>query len=76
MCAAFSDLNAVRSVLSGNNEIEAKLKQQIQQRMGEASKAVFDNGEVTWKRSKDSVVLDVPELLINHPEFLKTLSLG
>jgi predicted phage-related endonuclease len=71
MCAAFSDLNAVRSVLSGNNEIEAKLKQQIQQRMGEASKAVFDNGEVTWKRSKDSVVLDVPELLINHPEFLK-----
>jgi putative phage-type endonuclease len=71
MCAAFSDLNAVRSVLSGNNEIEAKLKQQIQQRMGEASKAVFDNGEVTWKRSKDSVVLDIPELLINHPEFLK-----
>jgi putative phage-type endonuclease len=71
MCAAFADLNAVRSVLSSNNETEALLKQMIQQRMGDASKAVFDSGEVTWKRSKDGVVLDTDKLLVAQPDLLQ-----
>ena len=71
MCAAFADLNAVRSVLSSNNETEALLKQKIQQRMGNATKAVFDTGEVTWKKSKDSVVLDTDKLLANQPDILQ-----
>ena len=71
MCAAFADLNAVRSVLACNNETEALLKQKIQQRMGDATKAVFDSGEVSWKRSRDSVVLDTDELLADQPELLE-----
>ncbi len=71
MCAAFADLNAVRSVLSSNNETEAQLKQRIQQRMGDASQAVFDSGTVSWKRSKDSVVLDTDKLLANQPDLLQ-----
>ena len=71
MCAAFADLNAVRSVLSSNNETEALLKQKIQQRMGDASQAVFDSGTVSWKRSKDSVVLDTDKLLAAQPDLLQ-----
>jgi putative phage-type endonuclease len=71
MNAAFADLLAVRAVVTENEKTESQLKQTIQQRMGDASKATFENGEVSWRRSKDSVVLDVPELLIDHPEFLK-----
>jgi len=41
---------------------EAQLKQRIQQRMHAASKATFDAGTVSWKRSKDSVGLDIAPL--------------
>lgn len=71
MGAAFADLLAVREVLSELEKSESQLKQKIQQRMGDASKATFENGEVSWKRSKDSVVLDVPMLLIDQPQLLK-----
>ncbi len=71
MVAAFADLLAVREVLYEQEKSEAQLKQKIQQRMGNASKATFENGEVSWKRSKDSVVLDVPKLLIDQPQLLK-----
>jgi hypothetical protein len=39
--------------------------------MGDVSKARFEIGEVSWKRSKDSVALDAPELMIDQPELLK-----
>lgn len=67
MSAVFSDLLAIRQVLATNVELEAQLKQRIQQRMGDASKAVFETGDVTWKRSKDANVLDVERLLLDHP---------
>lgn len=75
MCAAFADLNAVRSALSCHNETEALLKHQIQQRMGNASRAVFDSGTVSWKRSKDSVVLDADKLLASQPDLLQSYPL-
>ena len=40
-------------------------------RLGDATKAIFDSGEVTWKRSKDSVVLDTDKLLVNQPDLLQ-----
>ncbi len=49
---------------------EDLLKQRIQQRMGDCSKALFATGSVSWKRSKGSVGLDVPTLLLNNPELL------
>ena len=53
MCAAFADLISVRASMAEQEKLEATLKQSIQQRMGNASKAVFEGGEVSWKRSKD-----------------------
>lgn len=70
LAGAFSDLLAVRQKLADVVELESQLKQRIQQRMGDASRAVFECGEVSWKRSKDSVTLDTARLLKEQPELL------
>jgi len=72
MANTLHDLLAVRISLAEAEKLEAQLKQKIQQRMGEASKATFgDAAEITWKKSKDSLVLDVAKLLSDKPELLK-----
>ena len=68
MSAVFSDLLAVRQTLATQTALEAQLKQSIQQRMGDATKAVFDNGEVSWKRSKDGTTLDTTRLEKEQPQ--------
>ena len=68
MSAAFSDLAAVRQVLSQHLGLEAKLKQRIQQRMGDASRALFEGGEISWKRARDSKGFDLGRLLLDRPE--------
>jgi predicted phage-related endonuclease len=76
MSAAFSDLLAVRQVIATHEELEAQLKQRIQQRMGEASQALFEGGDVSWKRSKDSLVLDTGRLLKEQPQLLEQYALA
>lgn len=76
MSAAFSDLLAVRQVIAAHNALEAQLKQRIQQRMGEASQALFEGGDVSWKRSKDSLVLDTVRLLKEQPQLLEQYALA
>jgi len=68
MSGAFSDLVAVRELLARTEAQEAQLRQRIQQRLGEASTARFDAGEVRWKRSKDGTTLDADRLIADHPE--------
>jgi putative phage-type endonuclease len=75
MSAAFSDLVAVRRVLKEHLELEAKLKQRIQQRMGEATKAVFEGGYISWKRAKDGNSFDLARLLRDRPELAVTYAL-
>ena len=67
MSAAFDELQAVRASLEVQSKREAELKQQLQQAMGDASRALFANGAVSWRKAKDSVVLDVPRLLKESP---------
>ena len=71
MSAAFSDLLAVRQLLTQNSQLEAQLKQRIQQCMGEASKAMFDWGHVSWKRSKDGFCLDIDQLVKDQPDLVQ-----
>ena len=71
MGAVFSDLLAVREVLATNTALEAQLKQAIQQRMGDSSRAVFENGEVSFKRSRDGTQLDTARLAKEQPEIVK-----
>jgi putative phage-type endonuclease len=76
MSAVFSDLLAVRQSLATQVQREAQLKQRIQQRMGDATKALFDAGDVSWKRSKDGAGLDVDKLLKAQPELLQAFPLA
>lgn len=71
MGAVFSDLLAVREVLATNTALEAQFKQAIQQRMGDSSRAVFENGEVSFKRSRDGTQLDTARLAKEQPEIVK-----
>ena len=75
MSGVFSDLLAVREVITTQTALESQLKQRIQQRMGEATRAVFEIGEVSWKRSKDGTSLDTTQLLKDHPEMAQTYAM-
>jgi putative phage-type endonuclease len=75
LSAAFSDLITVRHVLTENLKREADLKQRIQQQMGNASKAVFESGHVSWKRSKDGNGFDLARLLQDRPELAAQYSI-
>lgn len=75
MSQAFWDLLGVRQALEIKLRAEAQLKQRIQQRMGEASRAIFKHGEVTWRRSKDASALDAARLLAEQPDIVKAYQL-
>jgi len=71
LSATFADLVQVRLSLQDLETQEAKFKQALQQAMGDASKAVFETGSVTWKKAKDSQVLDTKRLLQDQPTLLE-----
>jgi len=66
----FEDWLAVRAKLEQLQAQESQCKQTLQQAMGEATKAVFEAGAVSWKKAKDSVTLDTAALLKAQPELL------
>ena len=68
LSACFADLIAVRQSIAEQEKLEAQLKQTLQQAMGDASRADFETGSVTWKKSKDSVVMDMTRLLKDQPD--------
>jgi len=68
LSATFADWLSVRQTLAETEQLEAQLKQTLQQAMGSASKALFETGTVTWKKAKDAEGLDVARLLADQPE--------
>lgn len=69
LSSVFADLVAVRAEIETRQTLEAQFKQTIQQAMGDATRAVFETGSVSFKRSKDSSSVDLERLLADHPEF-------
>ncbi|MPV67660.1 YqaJ viral recombinase family protein [Burkholderia sp. BE17] len=69
LSSVFADLVAVRAEIETRQQLEAQFKQTIQQAMGDAIRAVFETGTVSFKRSKDSSGVDLARLLADHPEF-------
>jgi putative phage-type endonuclease len=63
-----SDLRALRSELDAKGRQAEGLKQALQEAMGDASRAVFATGEVTFKRAKDGTQLDTRRLAQEHPD--------
>jgi putative phage-type endonuclease len=52
LCQVFTDLLVAREEVSRAEQMEAERKQTIQQKMGEASKVIFPDAVVSWKRNK------------------------
>ena len=65
---AFTSLASLRVELEEKEAQAEKLKQTIQQAMGDASRALFAEGEVTFKRSKDGTSFDAKRLATDHPD--------
>lgn len=68
LSSTFADLVSVRQTIADAEKLEALLKQSLQQAMGTASRAVFETGEVTWKKAKDSLGFDLATLLKDQPD--------
>lgn len=64
---AFDTLAGLRGELETKQAQAEQLKQTIQQAMGDASKARFANGVVTFKRAKDGTTVDTKRLAADHP---------
>ena len=67
LTAAYIELKVVRQSIAEKETREAQLKQMLQQAMGDASRAEFSHGFISWKKSKDSTVLDVENMLKDKP---------
>jgi len=71
MCHTFSDLVNLRADITNREELESLLKQRIIQRMGDASRANFQTGSVSFKKSKNSSGIDLEKLLKDQPGLIK-----
>ena len=67
LTAAYIELKALRQSIADKEKREAELKQMLQQAMGDASRAEFTNGYISWRKAKDSVGFDVTRLLKERP---------
>jgi len=67
LTAAYVELKALRQFIDKKHAREAQLKQMLQQAMGEATRAEFANGYVSWRKAKDSIGFDVARLLRDRP---------
>lgn len=70
LSATFADLVNLRADIKAREEQAEKLKQTLQQAMGDATEARFETGRVLFKRSQDSTVLNTDLQLLNHPELV------
>lgn len=68
LSSLFADLVAIRADIEQRETQEAVLRQTLIQAMGEADRAIFETGSVSFKRSRDSASVDLRRLLADRPE--------
>ena len=76
MSVLFEDYLDTRDMAEKLKSKESQLKQQLQMAMGDAAKAQFETGYITWRKSKDSISLDTKRLLAEHSELLLPYSIS
>lgn len=67
LASTYLELKSVRQSIAQQETREAQLKQVLQQAMGVATRAEFTEGYISWKKSKDSTMLDVEQMLKDKP---------
>ena len=70
----FAELVALKDELEVRGKHAEQLKQTLQQAMGDAARAVFATGEVSFKRAQDGTTLDTKRLTQDHPELVARYS--
>ena len=70
----FADLVALKDEIEVRGRHAEQLKQTLQQAMGDAARAVFATGEVSFKRAQDGTALDTKRLAQDHPELVAQYS--
>ena len=66
----FAQLVDMKAELEARGKDAERLKQTLQQAMGDAARAVFATGEVTFKRAQDGTSLDTKRLAQDHPDLV------
>jgi putative phage-type endonuclease len=69
--ATFADLVSLKAAIKTQEEQSELLKQTLLQAMGDAGIAQFETGRISFKRSKDSIALDLDRLKADHPELIE-----
>ena len=72
---AFAELVTLRRELEAKEGQAELLKQTLQQAMGDAARAVFASGEVTYRRAKDGSHLDTQRLTTDHAALVAAYTL-
>ena len=70
----FAELVALKDELDVRGKHAEQLKQTLQQAMGDAARAVFATGEVSFKRAQDGTSLDTRRLAQDHPDLVAQYS--
>lgn len=70
LSGAFAELVTLRRELETKEGQAELLKQTLQQAMGDAARAVFASGEVTYRRAKDGTRLDTQRLTSDHADLI------
>jgi putative phage-type endonuclease len=70
LSAAFADLVSLKAAIKTQEDRAESIKQTLLQAMGDACIARFETGRISFKRSKDSTVLDLDRLKADHPELV------
>ncbi|WP_313205975.1 YqaJ viral recombinase family nuclease [Psychrobacter faecalis] len=70
----FEQLLSYRDYMQELEQRHDQVKHQLQSLIQNNEIAVFDKGAISWKRSKDSVVLDSKAVIKAHPELLAKFS--
>lgn len=70
LAQAFTELQDVRGQLGALRDREARLKQRLQEAMGEATEAIFPTGRIRWKQTAPTRRLDTKALRAADPDFV------
>lgn len=67
LSGVFSDLVTLKSRIKDQEAQAERLRQTLQQAMGDSSEALFETGRITFKRSKVGAGVDIARLCTEHP---------
>lgn len=70
LSSIFGELVSLREEIARMDKRAEQLRQQLEQSMGDASKAIFQGGEITYRRSKDGSGVDLKRLAEAHPDLV------